>query len=154
MIDVPAVVEATPVRAAVIHFTIPRTEIQQAMGAGFGELISTLQAQGIAPAGAFFSHHFRVDATTFDFELGVPVATEVKPVGRVQYGELPGAKVIRTTYRGGYEGLGAAWGEFDQWIKANGLETAGDFWEVYAAGPESGPDPKTWRTELSRPLKA
>ncbi len=27
-----------------------------------------------------------------------------------------------------------------------------DLWECYAAGPESGPDPAKWRTELNRPL--
>jgi len=31
-------------------------------------------------------------------------------------------------------------------------ETFQDLWEVYVAGPESGPDPATWRTELNRPL--
>jgi hypothetical protein len=25
-------------------------------------------------------------------------------------------------------------------------------WECYAAGPESNPDPASWRTELNRPL--
>lgn len=61
-------------------------------------------------------------------------------------------KVIRTVYRGPYEGLGAAWGEFDRWIAANGHETAPDLYECYAAGPESSPNPAEWRTELSRPL--
>ena len=48
--------------------------------------------------------------------------------------------------------VGAAWGEFDAWIAAQGLAAAPDLWECYLAGPESGPDPTTWRTELNRPL--
>ena len=61
-------------------------------------------------------------------------------------------KVAQTVYHGDYEGLPAAWSEFDAWIKAQGHSPAPDLWECYAVGPESSPDPATWRTELSRPL--
>jgi effector-binding domain-containing protein len=61
-------------------------------------------------------------------------------------------RVARTVYRGPYEGLGTAWGEFNAWIAANGHTPAPDLWECYVAGPESSPDPATWRTELNRPL--
>jgi len=46
----------------------------------------------------------------------------------------------------------AAWGEFGEWIKTNGHTPAENLWEIYATGPESGPDPSGWRTELNRPL--
>ena len=59
---------------------------------------------------------------------------------------------IETSYHGPYEGLGAAWGAFDTWIVANGYTLASDLWECYVAGPESNPDPATWRTELNRSL--
>jgi effector-binding domain-containing protein len=61
-------------------------------------------------------------------------------------------KVARTVYHGPYEGLGDAWGEFMEWIEANGHTPAPDLWECYTAGPESNPDPAAWRTELNRPL--
>ena len=61
-------------------------------------------------------------------------------------------KVARTVYQGGYEGLGGAWGELMRWIEAQGHTAATDLWECYLAGPESGPDPSAWRTELNRPL--
>ena len=61
-------------------------------------------------------------------------------------------RMVRTVYRGPYEGLGAAWGEFDGWIAAQGYEAGADLWECYLAGPESNPDPDAWRTEFSRAL--
>ena len=67
-------------------------------------------------------------------------------------GTLPAVKVARTVYQGGYEGLGGAWGELMRWIEAQGHTAATDLWECYLAGPESGPDPSAWRTELNRPL--
>jgi effector-binding domain-containing protein len=93
-----------------------------------------------------------MDPATFDFEIGVPVATAIAPVGRVTPGELPAATVARTVYQGGFEGLGAAWGEFNAWITAEGHTPCPDLWECYVAGPESGPEPSSWRTELNRPL--
>src|SRR5688572_12612353 len=153
MIDEPRVVETEAQKAAVIHLTIPREKIQEEMGPGYNELMSALKAQGITPTGPWFSHHFRMDPKVFDFEIGVPVAAEVQPAGRVRPGILPAAKVARTTYRGGYDGLGPAWGEFEKWLEKNGHAAAPDLWEVYSAGPETGNDPDLYRTELNRPLK-
>ena len=39
-------------------------------------------------------------------------------------------------------------------IKANGHEQAENLWELYSVGPQSTPDPASWRTELNRPLKS
>jgi len=41
--------------------------------------------------------------------------------GRMKAGQLRATKVARTTYHGAYEGLGAAWAEFDAWIAGKGL---------------------------------
>lgn len=152
MIDTPAITTTAEQPTAVIHLTIPRSEIQKEMGPAHQELFATLAAQGITPAGPWFSHHFRMDPATFDFEVGVPVKAPVKPTGRVASSRLPAGRVARTVYRGGYEGLGAAWGEFETWMKGAGLNPAPELWEIYATGPESGPDPKGWRTELNRPI--
>lgn len=45
-----------------------------------------------------------------------------------------------------------AWGEFMTWIAAEGHTPVPDLWACYVAGPESGPDPAAFRTELTRPL--
>jgi effector-binding domain-containing protein len=114
--------------------------------------MAAVAAQGIAPVGPWFTHHLRMDPDTFDFEIGVPVATPVAAAGRVKPGRLPAATVARTVYRGRYEGLPAAWGEFMAWVAAQGHTPAADLWEIYVAGPESSPDPADWRTELNRPI--
>jgi len=152
MIDKPQIVKTDTQRAAIIRFTIPRAEIQNVMGPGMAELNAAVAAQGIAPAGPMFSHHFRMDPAIFDFEIGVPLTAPISPVGRVEAGELPAATVARTVYHGGYEGLGPAWGEFNSWVKAEGHTPAPDLWESYVSCPESDPDPSTFRTELNRPL--
>lgn len=152
MIDTPHIAETSHQTTAVIHLTVSRAEIQTVMGPGIGELMETVTAQGLTLAGPWYTHHLRMHPELFDFEIGVPLSRAVTPAGRVVPGHLPAATVARTVYHGGYEGLGAAWGEFDAWIRESGHTPAADLWEVYVTGPESGDDTAAYRTELNRPL--
>jgi effector-binding domain-containing protein len=152
MLDTPRILQVPARRTAVIRLTIPRAEIRTVMGPGLGEVRAAVAAQGVPVAGPWFTHHFRMDPGIFDFEIGVPVGGPVKAEGRMEPGELPGARLAQTVYTGPYEGLGAAWGEFDAWIRAEGYTPGPGLWECYLTGPESGPDPTSWRTELNRPV--
>jgi effector-binding domain-containing protein len=135
-----------------VHLTVPRAEIQNVMGRGLTEVKTAVAAQNLTETGPWFTHHLKMDPKVFDFEICVPVKSPVSAKGRVKPGRLTARKVARTVYRGPYEGLGAAWAEFGQWIKTEGLKPAPDLWEVYVAGPETGKDPASWRTELNQPL--
>ena len=153
MIDAPSIVQTSAQEMAFIHVTTPREKIQEVMGPGYLEVMAALNAQGVAPAGPWFTHHLKMDPETFDFEICVPVDAPVRSAGRVQAGQLQARKVVRTVYHGGYEGLSDAWAEFHAWIEKHGHAIAADLWEVYLTGPESGPDSSKWETELNRPLK-
>ncbi len=152
MLDTPEIIQTEPKPLAFVRLCIPREEIQKAMGPGLDELKAQVTAQGAAAEGPWFTHHLRMDSVVFDFEICVPVAAPVVPKGRVRPGEWPAMKVARAVYRGRYEGLPAAWGEFNDWVSAEGLRPAPDLWEVYASGPDSSAEPADWRTELYRPL--
>ena len=152
LIETPEVTEAAPRLTAAIHLTIPRSRIQSEMQPGLNEIMSVIKEQGIGPAGRWFTHHFRMDPAIFDFEICVPVSSPVKNVGRVVSREMPTMKVVQTVYSGGYEKLGSAWGEFNNWIGANGHKPGPDHYESYVIGPESSPNSTEWRTELQRPL--
>jgi effector-binding domain-containing protein len=152
MIETPRIVRTEQQFTAVIHLTIPRSEIRNVMGPGIADLMATVSAQGLAPAGPFFSHHFRMDPELFDFEIGVPVHEPISAAGRVRPGQRPPTTVARTIYQGPYEGLATAWGALGRWITAQGHTPAEDFFESYVTGPETTPDAAEWRTELSRPL--
>jgi uncharacterized protein YndB with AHSA1/START domain/effector-binding domain-containing protein len=153
-IDAPQITQTTAQLAAVIHLTIPRSEIRSAMGPALAEAIAAVKAQGIGPAGPWFTHHLKMNPATFDFEICVPVTAPVAPVGRVKPSIFPAVTVARTIYRGDYAGLGEAWGEFKAWIAANRHTAGPDLYECYPVGPESSPNPADWRTVLSQPLIA
>jgi effector-binding domain-containing protein len=152
MIESPHVVDTHAQLVATIHLETPRSKMQQVMGPGIAEAMAAVKAQGIGPTGPWFAHHFKMTPETFDFAICVPVSAPISPVGRVTPWERPALKVARTVHHGRYEGLGGAWHEFGEWMKANGLTPASDLYECYVVGPESTPDPANWRTELSRPL--
>jgi effector-binding domain-containing protein len=152
MIDAPQIIDFPGQMMAFIHLTVPRSEIRNVMGPGLNELKAAVAAQGITPSGPWFTHHLKMEPAVFDFEICVPVTKPVTAAGRTRPGQLRATRAVRTIYRGPYEGLPAAWGEFDAWIKSQGLKTAPDLWECYIAGPESSADPSQWRTELNRPL--
>ena len=78
--------------------------------------------------------------------------SRIVDAGRTKPGTMPAVRAAMTTYHGPYEGLPDAWGEFMQWIKAEGLNPGLDLYETYVTGPQDGGDPSTWRTEFVRPL--
>jgi effector-binding domain-containing protein len=153
MIDEPEIIRMEEQPTAVIRLEVPRSEIQNVLGTAIGELMGALEVQGVPPTGSVFSHHLRTDDDVFDLEVGLPIAGEVAPMGRVRSSLLPAGRVARTVYRGSYEGLGDAWGAFDAWIAEAGHEAETHMWESYVAGPESGAEASEWRTELFRPLR-
>ena len=155
MLSTPEIIDTPAVRTAVIRLAIPRSEIMPAMRAAIEELHRTLAGQSVAISGPMFSHHFRILPAEFDFEVGFPVAAEVRPQGRVLPVEMQAKKAVRATYTGSYEGLANAWWEFARQGRehtALHLQPAPDMWEEYFTGPESGLDPAHWRTNLYQPL--
>ena len=152
MSTTPQIVSTPAQSLAVIRMTVPIADIKSVMGPAVGELFAGVAAQSVAVIGSWFTHHFRRPTDTFDFEAGVPVATPVAAAGRVLPSTRPALTVARTEYKGGYEGLAGAWGEFHAWLKANNHTPTGDLWEWYIVGPESTSDPAGWRTILEQPL--
>jgi effector-binding domain-containing protein len=152
MIDTPEIVETASRPAATVRITVSRGEIARVMDAAIQEVLGALAAQHTPPAGPLFAHHARLDPEVFVFDVGFPVRAPITPQGRVVNSVVPAARAARTVYTGPYEGLGAAWGAFMQWIRAQGHSPAPTAWEVYAQGPERTQDPARYRTELYRPL--
>lgn len=153
MIEPPSVVQLESRPTAVIHFRIPRDEMGEAFGSAIPELLQVLTAQGAAPAGGAFAHHFQMLDNEFDFDLGFPVTKPITASGRVKSAEWPAMRAAHTVLHGNYDGLPDAWGEFEAWYGKLNEEPAPDIWETYDTGPESSENPDDWRTGLYRPLK-
>jgi effector-binding domain-containing protein len=152
VLDAIQVVDLPARTVAVIRLKAALAELPKVMPSAIDEVFATLTAQGVTPAGPLFNHFFSMDSGVFDFEVGVPVESPVVASGRVVTGQLPEVKVVKTTYHGPYTGLHNARGEFGGLARAQGYKPAKGIREYYVYGPESNPDPSTWRTELVQPL--
>lgn len=152
LIETPQKTTFAPVRVARLHVVTPRDKIQQAMQQAIHEVTTLLREQGVTPAGPWFAHHHRKPTDTFDFDVCFPISQAIRPVGRVESGDIPATEVLRTVYRGPYDKLHLAWPEFVEWIEMNGYKTRQDAFEVYSVGPKEQPDPANWRTEMNYPL--
>lgn len=152
MIETPQITEVPARTIAIIPVTVPRSHIHEVMGPGIQELMATVQGQGVAVTGPWFTHHLWMDPETFNFEIGVPTADAITPQGRVKPSEWPAGRMLKSAFQGDYQRLGEAWGEFDAWAAEHGLETAADLWECYVEGPETGKPASEWRTEFFRAI--
>ena len=51
MIETPNITKTKDLLTAMVHVTVPRSEIQKVMGPGIQEVNEVIAAQGVAPAG-------------------------------------------------------------------------------------------------------
>jgi effector-binding domain-containing protein len=152
MIDPPRILQTSAQSTAIIHLTIPRSDMRKVMGPALAELRAALASQKVVPTGPWFARHLTMKPDVFDFEIGFPVTEAVATAGRMTVGTLPASNVARTVLHGSFEGLGAAWAELDAWVVAQGRKPGPSLVETYLTGPADSPDAATWATELTRPL--
>lgn len=134
-------VEVPPQSAAVVHAHVTRDEIAGFIGAAFGEVMQTLTAQGLAPAGPPFGC-FVPGGDGFDVDAGFPTTGAVAPAGRVVAYEVPGGLVARTMHTGGYGEVAAAYEAVAEWVAGHGYVATAPPWETYLDGPEVA-EPRT-----------
>jgi DNA-binding transcriptional MerR regulator len=137
------------------RLTIPPADLSAAIPRVIGETMGALGARGIAAAGPPFVvyHEGMPDSEAMTIEVGWPVGAPVAGDGDLQPGTLGGCLVARTTHVGPYDQLPTAWAALGEWIQARGHESAGAPWESYPTDPQEEPDPATYRTEISWPVR-
>lgn len=119
-----------------------------------------LDRLGARPTGPPFGRYRDRTGDDFDVEVGFPVDSAVDlpqvqdeaglgpQTGVVVTDPLPATRVVETIHAGPYDGLPAAYARLESWIAEHRLSPLGESWELYEAGPESDPDPGTWRTRV------
>ncbi len=87
MLARPKIVKSAQMHTAVIHVTVPRSQIQVVMGPGLEEVTAAVAAQGVPVTGPWFTHHLRMDPKVFDLEICLPVRKPVTAAGRHKSGK-------------------------------------------------------------------
>lgn len=140
--------------AAVQLQDFPLAEMPRLMDGTFPEIFTALDGAGATACGPALALHTRMPSDTADLALGVPItaplATELELSSgfRVVATACPTGPVAATSYLGGYEGLGEAWGGFMGEVAAAGHTPGTTFFEAYVSNPAEATDPSELRTDL------
>ena len=145
-----------PQPALVIHRKVLRSEIARTIGEGLSKIVKLAQQNGIALTGRPFMRCLEAGPDTLTVEPGMRVLTQpaatLTGAGDVLWITLPGGEAATTVHTGKYDDLPKVYAAMEQWMRAEGLKTAGAPWEVYVTDPGENPDPASWRTEVYWPV--
>ncbi|MCU0300479.1 MAG: GyrI-like domain-containing protein [Candidatus Nanopelagicales bacterium] len=134
-------IELEPQQVAVVQGEVPHDGVAGFLGGAFGEVMGTLGAQGLQPAGPPLARYEIIDGG-FRIEAGFPVDGELRPMGRVQVAQLPAGPTLTVLHRGAYDQVAAAYQAAEAWLVEHDWEAAAPPWEAYLDGPEV-PQPRT-----------
>ena len=130
-----------PVDIAYLPTTSPPepAAVSDAMGKAYFEVLSFIDAHGLAEAGAPMSIVRGFAGSQLRFDAAIPVrgVTDETPRGgtAVKLGRTYGGRAIRVRHTGSYRQLGATHRKIAAYLAALGLERNGDAWEIYISDP-------------------
>jgi GyrI-like small molecule binding domain len=78
-------------------------------------------------------------------DFGVEVTHGFDTAGEVYATETPGGEAAVAVHRGPYDRMHEAYQALDDWVAANGRESAGQVWEIYG---DPTPDPADTETTV------
>lgn len=148
----PQIVEQADQTTMVVRAVVPMAELPGVFDRAFPTLGAVASDQQVQPTSPAFALYHGAPGETADLEVGFATDAPIEPVDEVAVSTLPGGRIARTVYSGGYEGLGQAWGSLFDWAASNGHEPTGEMWEVYLTMPTPDGDPAANRTELNLQL--
>lgn len=145
--------ELEPQAVASVRAWVRMDDIAETMGRTFGRVMRVLASQGVSPAGPPITYYHAWTEEAGELEIGFPVAGAFEERDGVVGSELPGGRVLVTTYVGRYEDMEPAYRAMQAYAAHNGLELAAEMWERYLTDPAQEPDESKHVTEIVWPLK-
>lgn len=127
--------------------------MSSAMTEMIGKTFERAIAEAIGPVGPPFCRSFGNANGVFDLEVGFPVSENVSSNDEVHASALPGGLMAHIRHVGPFDRTGPAYKHIETWIEANGMEKAGDPWEVYLTDPDTEPDPEKYQVDIFWPVR-
>ncbi len=127
-------------------------DLKNLFDTAFEQVLEAIQAAGAAPAGAPYARYFGRPTETVEVEIGFPVLEPFAASGDIVVSTLPAARAAEAIHTGSYDTLAETYRAIERWIAEHELQMLDESWEIYEAGPESDPDPATWRTRILFPV--
>lgn len=136
-----------------VRRTVRMAELSEFLSEAFDVVAAEVGRTGARLAGAPYARYRGMPSEVVDVEAGFPLTEPWRHGGDLVAGSLPAARVIEAVHHGGYEELRGAYTAIEAWAVEHRVGTQDDMWELYEAGPQSDPDPQTWRTRIVWPIE-
>jgi DNA-binding transcriptional MerR regulator/effector-binding domain-containing protein len=140
--------------AAVITDIVDKADALAWCRGAIGELVATLSAQDISPAGpaggVFDTEIFTEDrgrATIF-----LPCDPVPQPIGRVSATVIPPAELATIVHPGPHTDIDRTYGVLAAYVTQHELAVDGPLREYFLVGPSDTRDDSLWRTEVGWPI--
>ena len=122
--------------------------------AAFDELIGTLAARGLRPAGncgALYAQEVFEQAHG-EVVVFVPVAERVTAAGRTRPLTVPAAELAVTIHHGAHDDFDRSYGALGRYLAEHNLKVEEPVREYYLIGPRHTEDADQWQTEIAWPI--
>jgi effector-binding domain-containing protein len=129
-------------------------EIGDTLAGLFPRLAEYAARHGISICGQPFTRYGASQADgSIEIEACMPVESMTEGAGSIRCVEIEACTAATVTHYGEYDKLGDAHFALGEFVRRNGLETAGLVWEEYLNDPGAEPDSSKWRTLVCWPVK-
>jgi effector-binding domain-containing protein len=103
-------------------------------------------------AGAPVVRYLQVGSGTFEIEAGYPTAAPMTSSGDIVAFELPGGNIAVAEHHGLYNTLGESAAALFEYVRSQGRNVAGPYWESYVTNPTNTSDLTELMTEVCVPV--
>jgi AraC family transcriptional regulator len=147
--------ELPAVHALVMRRRVSRDEIAAALSECLPPVFAYAQRHGLAITGPPFARYPEVGMGSLVLQAGVTIAAppSAEPDDGIEAITIPATTAAVTVHKGSYERLQETYQVIEAWIRDNGLSNAGPPMETYLTDPGEYPDPETWETEITQPVR-
>ncbi|WP_152191653.1 GyrI-like domain-containing protein [Georgenia satyanarayanai] len=135
-----------------IRRRVPVAELPAFFDEVFDAVAAAVERAGAHLGGAPFARYRGAPTDVVDVEAGFPLTEPWSGGGDLVAGSLPSARAVEAIHRGGYDALSDTYAELERWTGEHDVHVRDESWELYEAGPQSDPDPATWRTRIVWPV--
>ena len=119
-----------------VKFTTRVEELPKVIGETFHKISHYLKSLNIIISDVPFVAFHNNNMNNLDVEIGFHTPKLIAGHGDIKESYLPERKVVFCMYRGPYGEMEPLYNEMTQWVKDNGYQLMGTFYEYYYNGPE------------------